>query len=67
LALPGLQVLRKPLRPLWVGQSSRLSDQPAQPADLPFTPIYLVSASLPSVHERRQCMPSSGAGWVHGC
>ncbi|PNH02681.1 tRNA A64-2'-O-ribosylphosphate transferase, partial [Tetrabaena socialis] len=41
------RVLKKPLRPLWISQDSTIwVDQVAQPDTLPFTPLYLVSASL---------------------
>jgi len=46
--------LRKPLRPLWVSQRSRL--QAGGPVDahaLAFTPLVLVSASLPDGRQRR--------------
>ncbi|KAK9806519.1 hypothetical protein WJX73_006400 [Symbiochloris irregularis] len=46
-ALQGLTALqRKPLRPLWISQATRLwTNEVADPADLPFTPLILVSAS----------------------
>ncbi len=47
-------VLRKPLRPLWVSQASRIwLDAIPAPSELAFTPIYLVSASLPNARMRR--------------
>lgn len=50
-ALVGLQ---KPLRPLWVCQNSRIWTNHVAPAHtLPFTPLYLVSASLPALYQRR--------------
>ena len=46
--------LAKPLRPLWISQNSSIwIDQVAHPEDLPFTPIVLVSASLPNARQRR--------------
>ncbi len=45
--------LTKPLRPLWVSQQSRLWTDDVVPAeDLPFTPLILVSASLPNARQR---------------
>ena len=45
--------LAKPLRPLWVSQQSRLwTDNVAPAEDLPFTPLILVSASLPNARQR---------------
>lgn len=41
-------VLDKPLRPIWLSQESRMwLNEMADHADLPFTPLYLVSASKP--------------------
>lgn len=46
--------LSKPLRPLWISQSSLIwTNHVAPPQSLPFTPIYLVSASLPLLYHRR--------------
>ena len=46
--------LRKPLRPLWVSQNSLIwLDQVPDLADLEFTPLLLVSASLPNARQRR--------------
>lgn len=46
--------LRKPLRPLWVSQRSAIwLNEVAHPAYLPFTPLFLVSASLPNARQRR--------------
>lgn len=46
--------LRKPLRPLWVSQASRIwLDAIPAPSELAFTPIYLISASLPNARMRR--------------
>ena len=46
--------LQKPLRPLWISQNSRIwIDQVPDPEDLPFTPIILLSASLPNARQRR--------------
>ncbi|GAX78930.1 hypothetical protein CEUSTIGMA_g6369.t1 [Chlamydomonas eustigma] len=50
-----VQVLRKPLRPLWISQSSLIwINQVAQPEDLSFTPLILVSASQPLPYERKR-------------
>lgn len=47
-------VLTKPLRPLWVSQRSHIwLNEVAHPADLPFTPLILISASLPDARQRR--------------
>ena len=41
-------VLNKPLRPIWLSQESRMwLNEMADHVDLPFTPLYLVSASKP--------------------
>ncbi|KAL3137186.1 hypothetical protein ABBQ32_006750 [Trebouxia sp. C0010 RCD-2024] len=41
-------VLDKPLRPIWLSQESRMwLNEMADHANLPFTPLYLVSASKP--------------------
>ena len=46
--------LRKPLRPLWVSQNSLIwLDRVPDVADLGFTPLLLVSASLPNARQRR--------------
>ena len=46
--------LQKPLRPLWISQNSRIwIDQTPHPGELPFTPVILVSASLPNSRQRR--------------
>lgn len=46
--------LTKPLRPLWVSQRSLIwLNEVTHPVDLPFTPIFLVSASLPNARQRR--------------
>ena len=45
--------LTKPLQPLWVSQQSRLwTDSVVSAEDLPFTPLILVSASLPNARQR---------------
>ena len=45
--------LTKPLRPLWVSQQSRVwTDSVAATENLPFTPLILVSASLPNARQR---------------
>ena len=45
--------LLKPLRPLWVSQLSRMwGGSELSPEGLPFTPIILVSASLPNARQR---------------
>ncbi|BDA46503.1 Uncharacterized protein C3F10.06c at N-terminal half [Coccomyxa sp. Obi] len=47
-------VLKKPLRPLWLSQRSHIwLNEVAHPADLPFTPLILISASLPDARQRR--------------
>ena len=52
-------VMRKPLRPLWISQSSLIwTDAVSQPEDLPFHPIILVSASAPRVANSMQRMQS---------
>lgn len=52
-----LQELDKPLRPLWLCPTSLIwVDQVAQPDSLPFTPLFLISASSAS-----GCQRSSGA------
>ena len=62
---PSLQnlvnTLHKPLRPLWVSQLTRVwvNEVPAL-QELPFVPLYLVSASLPNVRQRRQLGESFG-------
>jgi Rit1 N-terminal domain len=49
-----LLALSKPLRPLWVSQSSSIWTNHVAPAhSLPFTPLYLVSASLPLLYHRK--------------
>ncbi len=49
-------VLTKPLRPLWVSQASTIwVNQVAQPEELPFTPLVLVSASQPQSYQRQAC------------
>ena len=46
--------LRKPLRPLWVSQRTRVWLDAAPDARVfPFTPLVLVSASLPGARQRR--------------
>lgn len=46
--------LTKPLRPLWLSQRSQIwLNEVTHPADLPFTPIILISASLPNARQRR--------------
>lgn len=48
------QTLLRPLRPLWISQNSLIwLNEVADPADLPFTPLYLVSASAPNARQRR--------------
>lgn len=46
--------LTKPLRPLWLGQNSRMLPTEQQPDldELQFTPLYLVSASEPNARHR---------------
>ena len=45
--------LTKPLRCLWIGQDSHLGGREGEWQALPFTPLLLVSASLPSGRQRR--------------
>jgi hypothetical protein len=56
-------VLRKPLRPLWLSPDSRvwLNHVPAL-GELPFTPLFLVSASQP-----RRCRVMLGGPPAPGC
>lgn len=50
----GTAVLLKPLRPLWLSQSSLIwTNQVADPSSLAFTPLLLVSASQPQGGERQ--------------
>ena len=45
--------LQKPLRPMWISQATRLwTNEVVHPMDMPFTPIILVSASLPERQRR---------------
>lgn len=47
--------LAKPLRPLWIAQTSHIvTNRIAQPEELPFTPIILISASLPALYLRKE-------------
>lgn len=47
-------MLTKPLRPLWVSQSSLIwTNQVANPSSLPFIPLLLLSASQPHAVERQ--------------
>lgn len=51
-------VLDKPLRPIWLSQESRMwLNEMADNADLPFTPLYLVSASKPQPQRQFIGMP----------
>ncbi|GBG64335.1 hypothetical protein CBR_g41536 [Chara braunii] len=53
-------VFRKPLRPLWISQSTRvLSNETPEIASLPFTPLILVSASLACSSSSHSSFPSS--------
>lgn len=46
--------LEKPLRPLWLSQNSSIWTNHVAPVhSLPFTPLYLVSASLPLLYHRK--------------
>jgi hypothetical protein len=56
-------VLRRPLRPLWLSPDSRvwLNHVPAL-GELPFTPLFLVSASQP-----RRCRMMLGGPPALGC
>jgi hypothetical protein len=54
-------VLSKPLRPLWVSQSSLIwTNQVAHPSSLPFIPLLLVSASQQQAGERQAVR----SGWL---
>ena len=58
---PLLRTLRKPLRCIWLSQESRIwTDQVMDTSQLGFTPLVLVSASLPNARERRQLMLNAG-------
>lgn len=53
-------VLDKPLRPIWLSQESRMwLNEMADHADLPFTPLYLVSASKPQPERQAIGQPLS--------
>lgn len=57
------EVLTKPLRPLWVSQQSLIwINQVAQPEDLDFTPLILVSASQPVSYQRQSCRMQDAVG-----
>lgn len=46
-------MLDKPLRPIWLSQDSRMwLNAMADHTDLPFTPLYLVSASKSAPHRQ---------------
>lgn len=58
--------LSKPLRPLWISQSSLIwTNQIARPESHSFTPIYLVSASLPLLYHRRVTSIPRGVSQQH--
>eukprot|EP00201_Polytomella_parva_P023809 CAMPEP_0175042148 /NCGR_PEP_ID=MMETSP0052_2-20121109/2373_1 /TAXON_ID=51329 ORGANISM="Polytomella parva, Strain SAG 63-3" /NCGR_SAMPLE_ID=MMETSP0052_2 /ASSEMBLY_ACC=CAM_ASM_000194 /LENGTH=397 /DNA_ID=CAMNT_0016304869 /DNA_START=152 /DNA_END=1341 /DNA_ORIENTATION=+ len=47
-------LLSKPLRPLWISPTSRIwTDSVAQPSELPFAPVLLLSTSQPLSYERK--------------
>ena len=47
------QLLLKPLRPLWLSQESRMWRDSVPPLEsLSFTPVILVSASMPNARQR---------------
>lgn len=49
-----LLTLDKPLRPVWLSQSSLIwTNHVAPVSSMPFTPLYLVSASLPLLYHRK--------------
>lgn len=49
-----LLALDKPLRPVWLSQSSLIwTNHVAPVSSMPFTPLYLVSASLPLLYHRK--------------
>ena len=52
-------MLRKPLRPLWISPSSLIwTDQVAQPDQLGFTPLILLSASQTTSYQRKSLSKS---------
>ena len=59
-----LLALQKPLRPLWLSQQSHIvANRVAQPDELPFHPVILLSASCPAQYWRRPsrlpvCVPA---------
>ncbi len=56
-----LGTLCKPLRCIWLSQESRIwTDQVVDTSQLSFTPLVLVSASLPNARERRQLVLNTG-------
>jgi len=47
-------VMRKPFRPLWISQTSTIwMDEVPPLEDLEYTPLILISASLPDARQRR--------------
>ena len=60
---PEVVALRKPLRPLWISQNSHIvTNRIAQPEDLPFCPVVLISASNPEPYRRQSiCLPQKVA------
>jgi tRNA A64-2'-O-ribosylphosphate transferase len=53
-------VMEKPFRPLWISQKSRIWLNQVPPVqDLEYTPLVLVSASLPDGRQRRSAGTSS--------
>ena len=59
-------VLDKPLRPIWLSQESRMwLNEMADHADLPFTPLYLVSASKPQPQRQSIGEPQSSITHIH--
>ncbi|GAB4820799.1 hypothetical protein N2152v2_007845 [Parachlorella kessleri] len=61
-----LGTLCKPLRCIWLSQESRIwTDQVVDTSQLSFTPLVLVSASLPNARERRQLVLNTGPDPLH--
>lgn len=56
--------LEKPLRPLWISQTSHIvTNRVAQPPELSFHPVVLVSASLPALYLRKMIrLPDADLG-----
>jgi hypothetical protein len=60
-------LLKKPLRPLWISQASVIwTNCVAQPEELPFTPVMLVSASQPHQYKRMTSRAAEAAAGGEG-